>query len=67
MKSILLISMFTSAIMLAGCCQSGETEMITINVEKSYPKKEMLINDLWEVKYIALETDSNMLVYYNLS
>ena len=62
MKSILLISMFTSAIMLAGCCQSGETEMITINVEKSYPKKEMLINDLWEVKYIALETDSTFLV-----
>ena len=54
--------MFTSAIMLAGCCQSGDTEMITINVEKSYPKKEMLINDLWEVKYIALETDSTFLV-----
>ena len=62
MKSILLISMFTSAIMLAGCCQSGETEMITINVEKSYPKKELAIADLWKVEYIALETDSTFLV-----
>ena len=62
MKSILLISMFTSAIMLAGCCQSGETEMITINVEKSYSKKELTIDDLWEVEYIALETDSIFLL-----
>ena len=62
MKSILLISMFTSAIMLAGCCQSGETEMITINVGKSYPKKELAIADLWKVEYIALETDSTFLV-----
>ena len=62
MKSILLISMFTSAIMLAGCCQSGETEMITINVKKSYPKKELAIADLWKVEYIALETDSTFLV-----
>ena len=62
MKSILLFSMFTSAIMLAGCRQSGETEMITINMEKSYSKKELTIDDLWEVEYIALETDSIFLL-----
>ena len=58
MKSTVFISMFASAIMLAGCSQSADTGMITIDVEKSYPKKELAINDLWEVKYIALETDS---------
>ena len=57
MKSTVFISMFASAIMLAGCSQSADTGMITIDVEKSYPKKELAINDLWEVKYIALETD----------
>ena len=62
MKSTVFISMFASAIMLAGCSQSADTGMITIDVEKSYPKKELAINDLWEVKYIALETDSTFLV-----
>ena len=62
MKSTVFISMLASAIMLAGCSQSADTGMITIDVEKSYPKKELAINDLWEVKYIALETDSTFLV-----
>ena len=62
MKSTVFISMFASAIMLASCSQSADTGMITIDVEKSYPKKELDINDLWEVKYIALETDSTFLV-----
>ena len=62
MKSTVFISMFASAIMLIGCSQSADTGMITIDVEESYPKKELAINDLWEVKYIALETDSTFLV-----
>lgn len=48
--------------MSAGCGPSADTGMTTIDMEKSYPKKELTINDLWEVEYVALETDSTFLV-----
>ena len=62
MKKNGLISIIALVIILSGCGQATETEMITIDVEKSYPKKELAINDLWEVEYVALETDTTFLV-----
>ena len=62
MKKNPFISIITLVTMLSGCGQATETEMITIDVEKSYPKKELSINDLWEVEYVALETDTTFLV-----
>ena len=58
----LFISVIALVTMLSGCGQATETGMITIDVEKSYPKKELAINDLWEVEYVALETDTTFLV-----
>ena len=48
--------------MSVSCGSSADTEMMTIDVEKSYPKKELTIDDLWKVEYIALETDSIFLL-----
>ena len=62
MKKNLFISIIAMVSMLSGCEQATETGMITIDVEKSYPKKELSINDLWEVEYVALETDTTFLV-----
>ena len=52
---------FISAITLMGsliACksQSEKTELITINVEKNYPKKELILQDFVDVEYIPLET-----------
>ena len=44
------------------CGPSADTEMMTIDMEKSYPKKELAIDALWKVEYIALETDSIFLL-----
>ena len=62
MKRIPFISMIAFVAMSVSCGSSADTEMMTIDVEKSYPKKELAIDDLCEVEYIALETDSIFLV-----
>ncbi len=62
MRRIPFISMIAFVAMSVSCGSSADTEMMTIDVEKSYPKKELAIDDLWEVEYIALETDSIFLV-----
>ena len=62
MKKNGVISIIALVIILSGCGQATETEMITIDVEKSYPKKELAINDLWDVEYVALGTDTTFLV-----
>ena len=62
MKNIPFISMIAFVAMSVSCCPSADIGMMTIDMEKSYPKKELAINDLWEVEYITLETDSLFLV-----
>ena len=62
MKNIPFISMIAFVAMSVSCGPSADIGLITIDVEESYPKKELLINDLWEVEYITLETDSTFLV-----
>ena len=62
MRRIPFISMIAFVAMSVSCGSSADTEMMTIDVEKSYPKKELAIDDLWEVEYIVLETDSIFLV-----
>lgn len=62
MKASQFIPMIAFVAMSVSCGSSADTGMVTIDVEKSYPKKELAINDLWEVEYIALETDSTFLV-----
>ena len=62
MKRIPFIPMIVFVAMSVSCGPSADIGMMTINVEKSYPKKELAINDIWEMEYIALETDSLFLV-----
>ena len=62
MRRIPFISMIAFVAMSISCGPSADKGMMTIDVEKSYPKKELTIDDLWEVKYIALETDSIFLL-----
>ena len=44
------------ASLIACKSQSEKTELITINVEKNYPKKELILQDFVDVEYIPLET-----------
>lgn len=62
MKRIPFIPMIAFVAMSVSCGPSADIGMMTIDVEKSYPKKELAINDIWEMEYIALETDSLFLV-----
>ena len=62
MKRIPFISMIALVAMSVSCGPSADKGMMTIDVEKSYPKKELTIDDLWKVEYIALETDSIFLL-----
>ena len=62
MKNIPFISMIAFVAMSVSCGPSADIGMMTIDMEKSYPKKELAINDIWEMEYIALETDSTFLV-----
>ena len=40
-------------------CESGvktENGLITVDVTKSYPKKELILQDLFDIEYLPLET-----------
>ena len=48
---------------LAGCSGGKQSadDLITIDVSKSYPKKELIIQDFMDVEYIPLETNDEFL------
>ena len=50
------------AILLNSCDISPKESLTIINVDDSYPTKEVALQDLWMVDYIPLETDSVFLV-----
>ncbi|MDR2970044.1 MAG: 6-bladed beta-propeller [Tannerellaceae bacterium] len=62
MKSINLIPTIILLIM-AGCTgnQQQTDGLITVDVTKSYPKKEMILQDFLDVEYIPLETSDEFL------
>jgi len=41
-----------------GCTQSDINNLITVDVSKSYPKKELILQDFMNVEYIPLETNN---------
>lgn len=47
----------------AGCGGNilSDNEIITVDVSKSYPKKELILQDFMDVEYIALETTDEFL------
>lgn len=45
--------------LLLSACQNSEPkagDLITVDVTKSYPKKELILQDLFDIEYIPLET-----------
>lgn len=50
-------------VLLAGCGENKQLhdDLITVDLSKSYPKKELILQDLMDVEYIALETTDTFL------
>ena len=59
-KSILALILL---VVLAGCGGNKQSndELIIVDVSKSYPKKELILQDFMDVEYIALETTDEFL------
>ena len=50
-------------VVLAGCGENKQLhdDLITVDLSKSYPKRELILQDLMDVEYIALETTDTFL------
>lgn len=60
-KNLLLAAILL--VVLAGCVEYRQShdDLITVDLSKSYPKKELILQDLMDVEYIALETTDEFL------
>ena len=49
---------------LAGCGKDKQStnELITVDVTKNYPEKELTLQDFMDVEYIPLETNNKCLI-----
>lgn len=59
MRKALFIAAILLPIVVAGCGEGNKTptdEFITVNVNASYPEKELILQDFADVEYIVLET-----------
>jgi len=63
MKRENIIFVVILLVVLAGCrgIKQSTDDLITIDVSKSYPKKELLLQDFMDVEYIPLETNDDFL------
>ena len=63
MKRIHTISVVILLMILAGCGGNKQSngDLIIVDVSKSYPKKELILQDFMDVEYIALETTDEFL------
>lgn len=52
----LVIILFITA-GFVGCRKSDTNHLITVDVTKSYPEKELILQDFMDVEYIPLETN----------
>ena len=62
MKNVIIISAILLFV-LAGCegNKQSSDDFITVDVTKSYPQKELILQDFMDVEYIALETNDEFL------
>ena len=68
MKRTNAISAIILLVVMAGCGGGGKQptdDIITVDVRKSYPKKELILQDCFDVEYIQLETTDEFLVRAN--
>lgn len=63
MKRIRTILAVILLVIFAGCGNNKHSNdnLIIVDVSKSYPKKELILQDLMDVEYIALETSDEFL------
>ena len=63
MKQINAILVLALLMVLAGCGgnKQSNNDLITVDVSKNYPKKELILQDFMDVEYIALETTDEFL------
>ena len=63
-KHVRWMSALLVASLLFGCGDGKQKEsdgLITVDVSKSYPKKELILQDLFDIEYVPLETTDEML------
>jgi len=64
MKSVNNILIISLIVIMAGCGggnKQSTAELIIVDVSKSYPEKELIIQDFMDVEYIPLETTDDFL------
>jgi len=63
MKRAFTILIVILLIVLAGCGRNKQSngDLITIDVSKNYPQKELMVQDFMDVEYIPLETTDEFL------
>lgn len=63
MKRINAILVVILLLVLAGCegNRQSNDELIVVDLSKNYPKKELILQDIMDVEYIALETTDEFL------
>ncbi|MDR0796264.1 MAG: 6-bladed beta-propeller [Tannerella sp.] len=64
MKKVNAMLVIILLVIMAGCGGKGKQSpdnFITVDVTKSYPKKELILQDFMDVEYIALETNDEFL------
>jgi len=60
MKKILIL---ITAVSLCGCGTGTQSsELITVDVQKNYPKKDLLLQDIADVRYIPLEISDDVVI-----
>lgn len=63
-KHVCWMSALLVASLLFGCGDGKQKEsdgLIRVDVSKSYPKKELILQDLFDIEYVPLETTDEML------
>ena len=65
MKKVNVIWVIIILLMLTGCGRNGQVDeiddYISVDVTKSYPKKELILQDFMDVEYITMETTDDFI------
>ena len=68
MISKYIISVIIPAFIFAGCSTKSpiENNFITVDVTKDYPKKDVVLQDIFDIEYVPLETSDEFLTSGNV-
>ncbi len=64
MKTRSIIFICCSLLLLAACTkENSNTEIIQVDVSADYPEKELILQDLFEIEYVPLETTDEFVTH----